>query len=188
MLKKAVVDIDNTLWHFCDVLYERLKEINHAMPPPDGWIDWDFWMNYCSEEEFMSAIHSIHFRQDDERHLPYSEAKNFLLTLKEHDFHIVIASHRIPESLKQTERWLRKHELVYDELHLSYDKTVLFDETCHVVVDDSPFVLEAAAKKGLIASGLMFPWNDNNGDNGYRLFSDLKEILDHILNTYKGRK
>jgi len=36
-----------------------------------------------------------------------------------------------------TERWLRKHELVFDELHLSFDKTVLFDKAA-VVVDDAP--------------------------------------------------
>jgi len=26
--KKVIVDIDNTFWHFCDILYERLREIN----------------------------------------------------------------------------------------------------------------------------------------------------------------
>jgi len=29
--KKAVIDIDNTLWHFCDVLFERLQKINEAI-------------------------------------------------------------------------------------------------------------------------------------------------------------
>ena len=38
-MKRAVIDIDNTLWHFCDVLYERLKKINEAMHPPDYWIE-----------------------------------------------------------------------------------------------------------------------------------------------------
>jgi hypothetical protein len=28
MRKKAIVDIDNTLWHFCDALYEELRKIN----------------------------------------------------------------------------------------------------------------------------------------------------------------
>lgn len=185
MLKKAIIDIDNTLWHFCDVLFERLKEINHSMPSPDYWIHWDFWMNYCSEEDFMSAIHRVHLNQDHDRHLPYSEAKDFLATLKHHQFHIVIASHRTTESLKQTEKWLKKHELIYDELHLSYDKTILFDETCHVVVDDSPFVLEAAVEKGMIASGLMFPWNRNTKNNGYKLFNTLNEVLRHILDNSK---
>ena len=54
MLKKAVIDIDNTLWHFCDVLYKELKDVNNTMPPPDYWVRWDFWQNYCSMEDFVS--------------------------------------------------------------------------------------------------------------------------------------
>ncbi len=186
MLKKAVIDIDNTLWHFCDVLYEELKKINVAIPPPDCWISWDFWMDYCSKEEFMTAIHHIQLNQDVDSHLPYSEAKSFLETLKDNDFHIVIASHRIPESLNQTKKWLLKHDLIFDELHLSYDKTVLFDETCHIVVDDAPFTLEKATEKGILASGLLFPWNRDHGNNGFKLFNNLDEVLRHVLeNTTK---
>ena len=180
-MKKAVIDIDNTLWHFCDVLYERLKKINDAMPPPDDWIEWDFWENFCSKKEFICAIQDIQLTQDNEKHLPYPEAKDFLRTLKEHNFYIVIASHRTPESIEQTHRWLVKNELAFDEVHLSYDKTVLFDQSCHIVVDDSPHTLEKAAEKGLIATGLLCPWNRNYANTGYRLFGNLNELLEHIL-------
>jgi len=37
--KKAVIDIDNTLWHFCDVLFERLQKM-----PLLGIL----WMGNCS--------------------------------------------------------------------------------------------------------------------------------------------
>ena len=179
--KKAVIDIDNTLCHFCDVLYERLKKINKSMPTPDHWIEWDFWENYCSKEEFICAIQEIQLNQDDERHLPYPEAKDFLATLKEHNFHIIIASHRTPESIEQTHRWLVKHGLAFDEVHLSYDKTVLFDENCHIVVDDSPHILEKATEKRIIATGLLFPWNKLYSENGYILFNSLDEIMRFIL-------
>lgn len=181
MLKTAVIDIDNTLWRFCDVLYKRLKEINNDIPSPDNWVEWDFWTNYCSEDEFMSAIHSIHMNQDNDRHLPYLESSSFLETLKNHGYRLIIASHRTPESLPQTEKWLLGHNLIFDELHLSYDKTVLFDETCRVVVDDSPFVLDNATEKGIVASGLIFPWNKNYRNKGYKLFNNLNEVLNHIL-------
>ena len=181
MVKKAIIDIDNTLWHFCDALYERLKKINEAMPPPDYWIEWDFWENFCSKEEFICAIQDIQLNQDDERYLPYPEAKDFLATLKEHNFHIIIASHRTHESIEQTHRWLVKHELAFDDVHLSYDKTVLFDQSCHIVVDDSPHTLEKATEKGLIATGLLFPWNKNHNNNRYQLFHSLNDILRYIL-------
>ena len=181
-MKKAVIDIDNTLWHFCDVLYKRLKKINKAIPGPGNWVEWDFWEEYCSKEEFIKAINEIHLDQDNKKHVPYSEARDFLTTLKEHNFYIVIASHRIPESIEQTHRWLVKHDLTFDEIYLSHDKTVLFEEDCHIVVDDAPYILEKAAEKGLKASGLRFPWNKSNGHNGYRLFDNLAEVSRYILN------
>ncbi len=70
---------------------------------------------------------------------------------------------------------------IFDELHVSSDKTVLFDETCHIVVDDSTHTLEKAAKKGIIATGLSFPWNRAYKNNGVKLFKSLNEILNYIL-------
>jgi phosphoglycolate phosphatase-like HAD superfamily hydrolase len=179
--KKAVIDIDNTLWHFCDVLFERLQKINQTIPPPDGWVEWDFWENYCSKEEFLGAIKDIHLKQDDDRHLPYPEAKEFLATLKKNDFHIIIASHRTPDSIEETHRWLAKHDLVFDEVHLSYDKTVLINSSCHAVVDDAPHILDHAALRSITAAGLMFSWNLSHANNGYKLCKDLNEVLRYIL-------
>ncbi|MBM4147057.1 MAG: hypothetical protein FJ240_12445 [Nitrospira sp.] len=179
--KKAVIDIDNTLWHFCDALHMRLKKINEAVPPPDDWTEWDFWEDYCSKEEFIIAIQDIQLNQDHERHLPYPEAKGFLRALKKNNFHITIASARTPESIEQTHRWLVKHELVFDDIYLSYDKTVLFDQKCDLVVDDSPHILEKAVEKGIMAAGLLFPWNRQLANNGFKLLNNLNEISNHIL-------
>jgi len=181
--KKAVIDIDNTLWHFCDALFERLQRINGEIPSPEHWIEWDFWENYCSKEQFFDAINDIHFTQDDDRHMPYPEARDFLATLKEHDFHITIASHRSSESIEQTRAWLEKHALLYDEIHLSYDKTILIDSTCRAVVDDAPHILENAVLKGVPAAGLLFPWNMNFRNSGYCLCRSLHDVLAYILHA-----
>jgi uncharacterized HAD superfamily protein len=181
MYKKAVIDIDNTLWHFCGVLYEELKANNSSIPNPNEWVDWDFWINYCSENEFWGAINQIHLNQDHDEHLPYPEAKEFLLQMKKQNYHIVIASHRITDSYIQTKRWLRKHGMIFDELHCTPDKTVLFDNTCAIVIDDSPFILEKAIERGIKVSGLSFPWNKISQNNGIKLFSNLNEVLGFIL-------
>jgi hypothetical protein len=181
--KKAVIDIDNTLWRFCDVLFERLQKINETIPSPEHWVEWDFWEHYCSKEQFLGAIRDIHLNQDDDMHLPYPEAKEFLSALKEHDFHITIASHRSTDSIEQTRSWLVKHELLFDEIHLSYDKTVLIDGTCDAVVDDAPHILERAAEQGVTAAGLLFPWNRELRNNGYKLCMNLDEILTYILRS-----
>jgi len=185
MHKKAIIDIDNTLWHFCDVFYEQLRKINKGFPTIESWTHWDIWQGYCSEDDFYGAVNAIHFNQDSDSYLPYPESKNFLITLKEHNYHITIASHRSPDYRNQTEKWLKKHGLVYDELHLSFHKTQLFDTSTNVVVDDAPKVLEKAVENGVMATGLLFPWNQAYSDNGFNLFNNLNEIVSHILSEDK---
>jgi hypothetical protein len=68
---------------------------------------------------------------------------------------------------------------------LSYDKTVLIDDSCHAVVDDAPHILEKAAERRVTAAGLMFPWNRDSKNNGYKLCMNLEEILRHIINGTK---
>ena len=179
--KTAIVDIDNTLWQFCDAFYEELKKINKNFPAPATWTHWNIWEGYCTEHAFFRTINSIHLNQDSDNHRPYPEAKGFMAALKQNNYHITIASHRSPEFMTQTERWLKKHGLVFDDLHLSYHKTNLITRKTTVVVDDSPNVLERAAQNGVLATGLLFPWNRAFRDNGFRLCSNLNEILDGIL-------
>jgi len=179
--KTAIIDIDNTLWQFCDAFYEELKKVNENFPTPDRWTHWDLLERYCSKDDFWGAINAIHFKQDSDRYQPYPEAKGFLSTLKENGYHITIASDRSPDYRKQTERWLGKHGLLYDDLHLIFHKTKLFDMFTNVVVDDSPQVLEKAVESGAKATGLLFPWNQAYSNNGFRLFGNLNEVLSHIL-------
>jgi len=183
MPKTAIIDIDNTLWQFCDAFYVELAKINKSFPTPDTWTTWDIWEGYCSKHDFFKAVNIVHSKQDCDMYLPYPEAKNFLSCLRRNGYHITIASHRSPDHRKPTERWLNKHGLVYDELHLSFQKTALFSMLTDVVVDDAPQVLEKAMESGANATGLLFPWNREYAVNGFRLYSSLNEILDHILNS-----
>ncbi len=185
MKKTAVIDIDNTLWQFCDAFYLELRKLRADFPPIDRWTTFDFWVAYCSEGEFTAAINAIHRDQDNDRYLPYPEARGFLLSLREQGFHVIIASHRQPEKRKPTERWLEKHHLAYDELHLSFDKTVLFDRAA-VVVDDAPQTLETAVARGAKAAGLLFPWNRSYASNGFGLFPDLDAVRGYILDPTSG--
>jgi hypothetical protein len=178
----AIIDIDNTLWQFSDAFYLELKKINKDFPKPDQWSTYDFLEGYCSVEDFVAAINKIHHNQDSDQYLPYPESRDFLSSLKEHGFHIIIASHRTKETKQPTERWLARHGLPFDELHLSLDKTVLFP-TADVVVDDSPLTLEKAIENGAMGAGLLFAWNSAYASNGFRLFQNLNEVLDYILTS-----
>jgi hypothetical protein len=185
--KTAIIDIDNTLWQFSDAFYLELKKINGNFPKPDRWCTYDIWEGYCSVEDFIAAINTIHNNQDSNQYQPYPQSRDFLSSLKENDFHIIIASHRTPKTSQPTERWLARHGLLYDELHLSLDKTVLFPKA-DIVVDDSPLTLEKAIECGALGAGLLFPWNRTYASNGFRLFQNLNEVLDYTLKSSSHTK
>ena len=153
--------------------------MNSAFPAIDQWTTWNFFVGYCTEEQFLAAVDAVHLRQDSDEHRPYPEAKGFLRTLKDQGYRIVIASHRRKEMRGPTERWLRKHGLVYDDLHLSFDKTVLFRDAA-VVVDDAPHTLEKAVENKAIGAGLLFPWSRAYAGNRFGLFGNLYEVMAHI--------
>lgn len=182
MKKTAIIDIDNTLWQFCDAFYLELVKINRDFPTVDRWSSPGFWEGYCTEQEFMSSIDRIHYNQDSEQYRPYPEAGNFLSTLREKGFYTILASHRLNGTRQPTESWLKRHGLPYDELHLSFDKTLLFN-SADVVVDDIPEMLKKALECGALGTGLLFPWNRICADNGFGLFHNLDEVLDYILKS-----
>ncbi len=172
--RKIIVDIDNTLWDLAPELWEGLKKVNPALPPPSLWGHWDCWEEYVPAEELYRTLRDIHLQQ--EKYSPYPESQRFLLSLKERDFYIIIASHRREETLRPTVNWLKRHSLPFDEVHLSYDKSVLFDQS-EAIVDDNPVILDKAAQAGMIRAGLMNPWNERTG---HPLFKNLMEILDYL--------
>jgi len=173
-VKKIIVDIDNTLWDFASAFYERMRKVNPDITLPSEWDDFDFWKSYMSAQTFYSTIKSIHV--DQEQFIPFPDAQSFLTTLKEMDIHIIIASHREKGTLNATASWLKKNDLVFDEIHLSFDKSVLFDD-CWAIVDDSPFILAKAARAEIIGTGLKMPWNEHRG---YLLFDNLMQILQYL--------
>ncbi|MBA4417016.1 MAG: hypothetical protein C0392_03750 [Syntrophus sp. (in: bacteria)] len=87
-----IVDIDNTLWHFAPVLYERMKKANPDFTPLTEWHKRDIWKVYGSPRIFYNVTKSINM--DQEQFTPYPDAQVFLSSLKELDFHITIESHR----------------------------------------------------------------------------------------------
>jgi hypothetical protein len=173
-MKKIIVDIDNTLWDFAPVLYERIKQINPGIAPPSEWRVWDFWRSYLSSHQLYTVIRGIHMEQD--LYPVYPDAASFLESLKDLGLYIIIASHREKGTLDATLRWLARHSLAFDEVHLSHDKSVLFNNSW-AIIDDSPVTLEKAAEFGIVRAGLRTPWNRQ--DN-HPLFDTLMEVLGYV--------
>ncbi len=173
-MRKIIVDIDNTLWDLGPVLHAGLKKYNADIPPPANWYQWDFWKGFVSEKILYSVLKNIHLKQDIFK--PYPDAERFLSQLKQKGFYIIIASHREKGTFDATEKWLRMNNLQFDEVHLSYDKTVLFSQ-CWAVVDDSPLTLEKARAAGIVRVGLKNPWNENGE---HPLFENLDQVMNYL--------
>jgi hypothetical protein len=171
---RIIVDIDNTLWYLAPELWEELKKVNPQMPPPDQWGTRASLEKYMPLKEFFRVLKIIHMRQ--ETYPPFPESQYFLNALKERGFYIVIASHRSQDSYGPTVNWLKKHQLLFDEVHLSYDKSVLFSGSL-VLVDDSPINLDKAVEAGLLGTGLIYPWNEKSG---HPLFKNLIKVLGYL--------
>jgi hypothetical protein len=172
--RRIIVDIDNTLWHLAPELWEALKKVNPEMPPPAEWDSRKSIERFMPIKEFFRVLKDIHMRQ--ESYLPFPDAEYFLQGLKERGFHIIIASHRSPDTYEPTVNWMKKYRLAHDEIHLSYDKSVLFPDSI-ALVDDSPINLSKAFEKGILGTGLLFSWNENSG---FPLFKTLSEVLGYL--------
>jgi hypothetical protein len=172
--RKIAVDIDNILWDFSPIFWERLQEINPEIIPPAIWNKRDFWQKYVTSKQLYGAIKGIHL--DQEKFEPFDDARLFLSSLRNMGLYIIIASHRESETLEPTRRWLVMHDLTFDEIHLSNDKSTIFADLC-AIVDDSPSVLEKAEAAGIIRAGLRRPWNEKTN---HPLFDTLPEILVYL--------
>lgn len=180
-MRKIIVDIDNTLWDLAPVFYEKIRAACPDIPNPTHWRIWDFWKTYIPDQKLYGILQEIHSRQD--LFEPYDDSESFLKTLREAGFYIIIASHREKATFDATMRWLEKHDLAYDEIHLSYDKTVLFDESW-AIIDDSPGTLDKAREAGIVRAGLRNPWNE---DKEHPLFDNLMEVLAYLKTQCGGQ-
>lgn len=172
---KVIIDIDNTLWDFASILYEKLKKINSEIPDINQWTEWSFWKPYISERDFYRTVMEIHREQD--KYSVYPDAHEFLDFLHKNNYTIIIASHRDLRSKQATLNWLHKHKLIFHDLHLSYDKTVLFNNV-FAVIDDSPQIISKAKENNINVTGIQFPWNREYHSD---LFSSLKEIKEKVF-------
>jgi hypothetical protein len=173
-MEKIIVDIDNTLWDLAPVFYSRMREESPDLPPATHWREWDFKGSPITPKVVYAILDRIHMEQDT--FAPFPDAAEFLRSLKEMGFSIIVASHRRQDALGPTERWLRQNDLVYDEIYLSHDKTVLFHDSWGVI-DDSLQTLNRARDAGIVRAGLLNPWNEGQD---HPLFDNLTAITGYL--------
>jgi len=176
---KAVIDVDNTLCEYSFVLYDELNKINEEIPLPIDWNDWNFYKGIITDKEFYKAADLAQNRIMECNAVP--GAKEFLAALSNLGFEIVIASHRQNESKLLLEKWLMKNEMKYDSIHISFDKTVLFDDnSVHLVVEDSPIIIKEACKRGIKTIGIRRPWNKHLEEQNLFMINDYTILFPYV--------
>lgn len=86
-----------------------------------------------------------------------SGGKEALGWLQQH-YRIVIITARHPDSRPQTQEWLERHEIPFDELHFSEDKTDVAEHIT-LAVDDHPEHVRGYSNRGIPVFLMDQPWN-----------------------------
>jgi len=182
---KVMIDVDNTLCEFSEVLDEELQKVNKEIPNHLDWDHWDFYKGFITDEEFYQAAERAQDRILECPDIPGSS--NITCILKSMGHKIVIASHRKKKNIPILKEWLNRNEIFFDEIHVSNDKTVLFDGSIGLVIEDSPIIIKEACKRGICTIGIRRPWNSNvrgpkliMTDDYFELNPSIYEILSMI--------
>ncbi len=183
----AVFDLDDTLIDLKTTLYISLKkEYGDRVP---HWSLWDvpnmeIVMGLPQEELIAFANRDKIFRKIE----PYTFSSYFLFDLKARGYHIVIITSRegfIENAVQETEEYLEKHRLYYDELIVSplgknKTKYLKHYKQIHFAIDDQEGNCDDFDKCGRIEHVLLHAQQHNITCQKYPRIHTLYQILKHV--------
>lgn len=161
------LDLDGVIYDFVDEFHDYIAEIKGWNPDelknPTHWAFYRDW-GMTDEEYYVelgkAAINSKVFLNGS----IYDQALESIVKLKDMGFEIVIITARQlsnnPEHMhvirKNTEAWLEKNNVPFDELVIDNDKT---RHSLNILIDDNTANVEAMAMRGNDAYIFDRPWN-----------------------------
>jgi uncharacterized protein len=156
--RKIAVDIDSTLHHFWDQLERVARDRYGVALPYERQRTWG--IEQLDAEQVMACIQETHSDANILAAEPYPGAVEAVGRWRAAGHWIHVTSHRAERCGPATERWLDRIGLVYDDLHLSFDKISRCVELeVDVLVDDSPPNILRAREEGMVAATILHPWN-----------------------------
>lgn len=155
MPKRAILDVDATLWDMWGPVVEILEaEHNVTMGTPDKW---EYHRDYVTDDQFYAAVRQAH--ENQVVHEPYSGAQALFRTLDEQGYEVIVASHRPPQSALRLVHWLSIYKLApYTGIYAGRDKHFLF-QIGDLVIDDRPDTIKYAHHMGAQALSLTYKYN-----------------------------
>lgn len=193
---KIGIDLDGPLYPFGECLWEwcvtqGLKE--GEMPVTTTWNffkdDWghdlDWYMEHCT-----AAAAAGHLFYSQEPHPGAIEGMN---ALRERGHTLHIMTYRMfSGAVNNTERWLVKHNVPFDSLSFTKDKTLIPVE---VMIEDNVDNANSLAEAGVIPVIVDRPWNkewdgprvgyDTEGtENDWPQFVEIVDGLEQYINSW----
>ena len=151
------VDIDNVLAVAEPEVQKIYQEITGLSWPQNLYASAGGLDSSNLERNIINIIFE-HFHQRSIPVLPVNPGSKKALEQLGHHFRIVVITARHPESRPQTLDWLQRHELPFDELHFSGDKSDVA-ENLVLAVDDHPEHAMGYSNRGIPVFLMDQPWN-----------------------------
>jgi beta-phosphoglucomutase-like phosphatase (HAD superfamily) len=183
---RIALDIDSTLHHYWDLLDSIARERFGVALPYEEQRDWG--ITQLERGDLIECIEATHSDENIVNAEPYPGAVEVVSRWHAAGHWIHVTSHRAVATRAATERWLARIGMPYDDLHCSYDKVTRCVELgIHVLVDDSPVNLAAAAEAGIAAATIVHPWNEALVEGGAAIggrdWPELAEKLEPVLSA-----
>jgi hypothetical protein len=157
---RIAIDIDSTLHHYWDVLSDAARRRFGIELPYEEQFTWG--ITRLRDEQLTCCIDETHGDKMILAGRPYPGAVETVNGWAQAGHFIHVTSHRAQKAHAATDQWLRQIGLRYDELYCSFDKITRCAEIdIDLLIDDSPFNLQAAIDRGITAATLVHPWNED---------------------------
>lgn len=190
MKKIAVIDIDDTLGDMRTLLCDSLNRFSNKNIHFSQWKNHKVESSYEITTQELFSLLSYNFII--ERMQPHMEAKQFLQTLSNKGYHVVLLTARRwhERGHDVTRAWLKEHELKYDELILCeiYDNKAKIIENRYpeieFIADDSLTQCNNYIQSPIVKKAFVYdmPWNSSIKIDELKSFriGNLNEIFKYL--------
>jgi hypothetical protein len=182
---RVLVDVDGTLaWQLPRACQYLDEEYGVSLAPREV-VAWDYAIPDHTAHDHIGDLIFEAFERDPEWYFcgmePVEGAADALARVAE-DHHVAIATHRPPDTHEYTRRWLRSHDIPYDEFveDVPDDKGALAGRA---LVDDYHGNVADALAAGM--DGLLFsqPYSDPAACEGATVVDSWTAVLDALEST-----
>ncbi|MDT7041017.1 5' nucleotidase, NT5C type [Candidatus Nitronereus thalassa] len=169
------VDIDNVLAIAEDEVQRIFQELTGEAWPGDLYASAGGLDGSALDRSVIEQIFD-YFHDRSIPALPVVPGARLALETLQEQFRIVIITARRPSARPQTLEWLHRHELPFDELHLTGEKTDV-SEGVVCAVDDHPAHIQDYLSRGIQTFLMDQPWNRSFSRVGVTRVENWEQLL-----------